>query len=230
MNPVLNILLVEDDPSLGFVIKDNLTKNGYQVYLVQDGENVLNEYSKHKFSACILDIMLPKKDGFDVAIDLKKVAPDLPIIFLTAKSQLEDKIKAFNSGADDYVTKPFKMEELLLRLQAVLKRTKHIVTDDKQSYNIGKFTFDYKNRKLLGGEERALTKKEAELLKLLCMHKNSVLERNITLSTIWGKDDYFNGRSMDVFITKLRKYLRTDPNIEIQNVHGIGFKLTIKEA
>lgn len=226
----LSILLVEDDPNLSFVIKDNLNQHGYQVTLAQDGEEAIQTFTKNTFSVCILDIMLPKKDGFEVAEAIKKVCSDFPIIFLTAKSQLDDKIKAFNSGADDYLTKPFKMEELLLRLQAVIKRTKHILDEHENSYALGKYTFDYKNRRLLGHDERALTKKEAELLKLLCMNKNNVLERNTTLNTIWGKDDYFNGRSMDVFITKLRKYLKEDPAIEIQNIHGIGFKLTIKES
>jgi DNA-binding response OmpR family regulator len=228
------ILLVEDDTNLGFVVQDNLKKAGYIVKLCIDGQMGLQTFLNEAFDVCLLDVMMPKKDGFTLAEDIRKQNSDIPIIFLTAKSMNEDKIKGFKTGADDYITKPFNFDELLLRIEAILKRTlpKTISNNkgDKDKFAIGKYEFDYKNQTLvLGKEAKTLTKKEADLLKLLVIHQNQILAREIILNSIWGNDDYFSGRSMDVFITKLRKYMANDPHIKIVNIHGVGFKLQIEE-
>lgn len=183
---------------------------------------------------CILDVMMPKKDGFSLAEEIRRTNTQVPIIFLTAKSLKEDRIKGFQSGADDYITKPFSTEELSLRIKAILKRTQVDLLDqieqNEDIYQLGKYVFDNKNMLLkIGKVEKSLTKKEASLLKLLCLHKNRLLPRDVALTTIWGDNDYFIGRSMDVFIAKLRKYLKDDPDIAITNVHGTGFRLEIKE-
>lgn len=228
------ILLVEDDTNLGFVVQDNLKKAGYDVKLCIDGQMGLQTFLNEAFDICLLDVMMPKKDGFSLAEDIRKQNTDIPIIFLTAKSMNEDKIKGFKTGADDYITKPFNFEELLLRIEAILKRTLSKTTSnnkgDKDKFTIGKYAFDYKNQTLVFGKEiKTLTKKEADLLKLLVIHQNQILAREIILNSIWGNDDYFSGRSMDVFITKLRKYMLNDPHIKIINIHGVGFKLQIEE-
>ena len=221
----MKILLVEDDMNLGFVIQDNLKLNGYKVHLCKDGKSGLNSFQKYKFDLCVLDIMLPKQDGFSLAADIRKVNQKIPIIFLTAKSMTEDKIKGFQFGADDYITKPFVMEEFLLRIKAVLKRTGRQIKKIS-GYKIGEFYFDTDNFKLkIRDEEIKLTKKEAEILKILCSKKGIVVERNLILKMVWGDDSYFNGRSLDVFITKLRKYLSSDSTINLNNIHGIGFSL-----
>ncbi len=233
------VLLVEDDENLGFVIKDNLLEAGYDVELCKDGQaghqSFLQAFAKgaqHAHQLCILDVMMPKKDGFELAEDIRKSDTDVPIIFLTAKSMAEDKIKGLRLGADDYITKPFNIEELLLRIEAILKRTtKSEETDgaaQKDVFEIGTVRFDYLNYELLiDGNTKKLTKKEAELLRLLCIRKNEVLEREMALKIVWGADSYFNSRSMDVYITKLRKHLKQDPSVEIVNVHGKGFKLKV---
>ncbi len=228
------ILLVEDDTNLGFVVQDNLKKAGYDVKLCIDGQMGLQTFLNEAFDICLLDVMMPKKDGFSLAEDIRKQNTDIPIIFLTAKSMNEDKIKGFKTGADDYITKPFNFEELLLRIEAILKRTLSKTNSnnkgDKDKFTIGKYAFDYKNQTLVFGKEiKTLTKKEADLLKLLVIHQNQILAREIILNSIWGNDDYFSGRSMDVFITKLRKYMLNDPHIKIINIHGVGFKLQIEE-
>lgn len=225
------ILLVEDDPNLGFVIKDRMEEQGYEVTLAKDGISGYQNFMQHHFDLCIFDIMLPKKDGFELMKDVRLANKTIPVILLTAKSLMEDKIKGFRGGADDYITKPFNMEELFLRVVALLKRSK--VTENgakKDIFIIGKYTFDYKNLELkIGSRTKTLTKKEAELLRLLCLNLGNVLEREVALNIVWGSDDYFLGRSMDVFITKLRKYLSDDRQIKIANVHGVGFKMEVEK-
>lgn len=228
MDKKINILLVEDDINLGFVIKDKLTKENFKVKWATDGETAVEVALSKDFDLALLDVMLPKMDGFSLAESLVIAKPDMPFIFITAKSLLEDKIKGLKLG-DDYITKPFEFEELLIRLKNVLKRyNKDLKTgSDKEIYTIGKFTFDVVNQFLkIGDETKTLTKKETDLLRLLCLHKNNILKREETLQLLWGGNDYFKGRSMDVFISKLRKYLSKDPNIQLLNIHGVGFKLT----
>tara|TARA_B100000683_G_scaffold277846_1_gene339582 strand:- start:38091 stop:38795 length:705 start_codon:yes stop_codon:yes gene_type:complete len=224
-----NILLVEDDPNLGSLLQEYMIAKGYNCQLETDGDKGLKAFLKGSFDLCALDVMMPIKDGFTLAKEIRNTNKTIPIIFLTAKSLKEDKIEGFQSGADDYLTKPFSMEELLLRIKAILRRTQGIqsIPNDKKNYDIGELNFDYDRRILKGNEsyEQKLTSKEADLLKLLCENTNDVLERSVALNKIWKDDSYFNARSMDVYITKLRKYLRADPNLEIVNMHGRGFKL-----
>ena len=221
-----SILLVEDDMNLGFVIQDNLKMNGYQVRLCQDGKSGLKAFGESNYSLCLLDVMLPKKDGFSLAGDIRKIDSEVPIIFLTAKTMIEDKIKGFNIGADDYITKPFSTEELILRIEAILRRSSDSSEKSTSGYELGVFTYDPTNYTLTHPDgNRKLTKKEAEILKLLCEHKGKVLERDLVLNMVWGDDNYFNGRSLDVFITKLRKYLKSDSDVKITNIHGVGFRL-----
>ncbi len=232
-NTKIKILLVEDDPNLSIVIQDYLEMLQYQTVLCKDGVEGIDAFRKDKFDLVILDVMMPRKDGFSVAEDIRKMDESTPIIFLTAKSLKEDRIKGFKAGCDDYMTKPFSTEELSLRIKAILKRClspgNAITEPDEPEFSIGKFTFDHVNMILKSGEEEhTLTRKESALLKLLCIYRNKLLPREVALKSIWGDDDYFIGRSMDVFISKLRKYLRTDPDIAITNVHGTGFKLEVK--
>lgn len=226
-----SILLVEDDSNLGFVIQDNLRLKKYNVSLYTDGQNALKSFLNNQFDLCILDVMLPKKDGFQLATEIREISKDTPIIFLTAKSMTEDKIKGFKIGGDDYITKPFDFEELHLRVEAILKRTlDEKGKKDSSVFTLGKYKFEADLQLLkIGKEEIKLTRKERDLLKLLCLQQNKIVSRELTLKTIWGKDDYFSGRSMDVFISKLRKYLKEDPSITIMNVHGVGFKMIIEE-
>lgn len=226
----IQILLAEDDLNLGFVIKDLLEDEGYDVKLCTDGVSALQAYNERPFDICLLDVMMPLKDGFTLAENIRKVDADIPIIFLTAKALTEDKVRGLTLGADDYITKPFDNEEFLLRIENVLRRTgKRKQRPDPDEFEVGIFKLDSKNLTLTSpdGAEQKLTAKEAKILKLLCLHQNSVVERDVLLNTVWGKDDYFTGRSMDVFITKLRKYLKDDPSVKIQNIHGVGFKLEI---
>ena len=218
------ILLVEDDINLSFVIQDNLRSAGFEVKLAMDGKQGLQSFHNSNFDICILDIMLPKQDGFSLAEDIRKLDNNLPLIFLTAKSMPEDKIKGFKSGADDYMTKPFSMEELILRIKAIIKRSKSN-SEAKKGYHLGNLFFDSVNFQLLGKDKKILTKKEAEILKILCDQIGEVVERSLILKLVWGDDNYFNGRSLDVFISKLRKYLDEDPCVSINNIHGIGFSL-----
>ncbi|CAN5436960.1 response regulator transcription factor [soil metagenome] len=222
------VLLVEDDANLGSLLKEYLEAKGYSTVLATDGKKGYDVFSKDKFNICIFDVMMPIKDGFTLAKEIRVLDPNIPIVFLTAKSMKEDAIEGFSVGADDYITKPFSMEELLLRIKAILRRTenKTIKNSDQEEFKIGNYKFDYKHQVLdLKGEQHKLTTKEAELLKLLCLHANDVLDRNFALKSIWNDDNYFNGRSMDVYIAKLRKYLKEDPAVELINVHGKGFKL-----
>ncbi len=223
-----HILYVEDDLNLGFVTKDNLTLAGYEVTHCSDGQEALNTIEKENFDLCILDIMLPLADGFEIAGKLRKKDKDIPILFLSAKSLSEDKIKGLKIGADDYITKPFSIEELLLKIKIFLKRSLVSLpeAEKKQFEKVGKYHFDMINLKLnIEDHSRQLTRKEASLLQLLIKHKNEVIKREEILMLIWGDDDYFLGRSLDVFISKLRSYLKLDSNIKIENIHGIGFRM-----
>lgn len=229
MNPKLRILLAEDDQNLGSLLKEYLQAKSYEVDLLPDGEKAFRSFQKSFYDICILDVMMPLKDGFSVAADIRTINKDIPIIFLTAKSMKEDVLEGFKLGADDYITKPFSMEELLFRIEAILRRTKPDFRQSNQViYKLGNYTFDFQ-KQILQNEENThkLTTKESELLKMLCDNANNILERNYALKTIWFDDSYFNARSMDVYITKLRKYLKDEPSVEILNVHGKGFKLVI---
>ncbi len=229
MNTKANILYVEDDSSLSFVIKDNLEENGYTVVHCTDGESAWQQFMKHTFDLCLLDVMLPKKDGFALATQIRKKNALIPIIMLTAKNMDEDKIHGFKTGVDDYITKPFNMQELLLRMDVFLKRTKIDANVFPSEVTIGSIVFHYEELELQTLEGIIqLTQKEADLLKYFCLHVNQTLKREDILLSVWGKDDYFLGRSMDVFITKLRKHLKADPSIEIQTIHGKGFKFLVK--
>lgn len=224
-----HILLVEDDINLGFVIKDNLEMEGFSVTLCDDGEKGWHVFSELACDICVLDVMLPKKDGFTLAGEIRRKNGQIPIIFLTAKSMKEDKITGFRIGADDYLTKPFSIEELTLRIEALLRRSKP-VADQARTYHIGKYEFDYVNLTLqYNSQTQTLTQKEADVLKLLCRNAGKALKREEILLQVWGSDDYFLGRSLDVFISRLRKHLHYDPDVEITNLHGIGFKMNIKK-
>lgn len=224
------VLLLEDDPNLGFILQEHLQMQGFDVVLCVNGEDGLNTYRSGQFDLCLVDVMMPKLDGFTFARRLRQRDENVPLIFLTAKSLKEDKIEGFKIGCDDYLTKPFSMEELMLRITAVLRRSRatNKPVELPAMFEIGKFTFDH-NRQLLSkdGEQFKLTPKEADLLRLLCIHKNQTLEREVALREIWGDESYFSGRSMDVFISKLRKYLREDDSIEIMGIHGKGFRLIV---
>lgn len=225
MRASINVLLAEDDENLGFVIKDNLTIAGYSITLCRDGEKALATFEAGKYNLCILDIMMPKKDGFELAKEIRKQDAEVPIIFLTAKGMIEDKLKGFNVGGDDYLTKPFNMQELIYRINVFLKRSKQLVIED-DIFQIGEYSFDYNNLELsINSSFSNLTQKEADVLRLFCTHKGEVLKREFILTHVWGSDDYFLGRSMDVFISKLRKHLKEDSSVKIINYHGIGFKL-----
>jgi len=224
----INVLLAEDDRNLGNLLKNYLDAKGYATALCLDGLDATETFSKKEFDLCILDIMMPVKDGFAVAREIREQNKKIPILFLTAKSMQEDKLKGFELGADDYITKPFSMEELLLRMQAILRRLedKPKPAQDESVFRIGNYTFDVNRQTLtIGDTEQRLTSKETGLLRLLCLHANEVLTRNKALTQIWSNDSYFNARSMDVYIVKLRKYLKEDPGVELINVHGVGFKL-----
>jgi two-component system OmpR family response regulator len=221
------ILLAEDDSNLGLLLKNYLTAKNFETSLYINGLLAVEAFSKESFSLCILDIMMPEMDGITLAKDIRKINPDVPIIFLTARSQKEDILEGFRTGADDYITKPFSMEELLYRIQAILKRTTVTYPARKQDlYVIGNYTFNPLKQHLIFGDHTVkLTTKESELLELLCRHSNEILERNFALKSIWIDDNYFNARSMDVYITRLRKYLKNDPSVKILNIHGRGYKL-----
>lgn len=221
------ILLVEDDPSLGFVIKDNLTLKGFDVTLCDNGADGFQTFQDKPFDLCILDVMMPRQDGFSLAKDIREKDKQVPILFVTAKSMLEDKIAGFESGGDDYIVKPFSMEELLLRIGVFLRRS-NPTNGREENFNIGAFSFNFTNLTLHHTSgSKILTHKEAEVLKLLCENKNRVLKREEILKAVWGDDDYFLGRSMDVFISKLRKYLKEDSSVQIVNYHGVGFRLEV---
>jgi DNA-binding response OmpR family regulator len=229
----LKVLLAEDDPNLGNLLKTYLEAKGFITVLCADGEKALNVFKTEVFNFCIIDVMMPLKDGYSLVKDIRKIDSKVPVLFLTAKNMQEDKLKGFQLGADDYITKPFSMEELLMRMNAILRRVSEIekeIPADK-IFKIGRYSFDF-NRQLLSidGNEQKLTSKESDLLALLCQNKNQVVDRSLALNRIWKDDSYFNARSMDVYITKLRKYLKDDPEIELLNVHGVGFKLIANDT
>lgn len=226
------VLLVEDDPNLGMLLEDYLSLKGkFEVVLCTDGDEGLKSFVENNFDICILDVMMPKKDGFSLAKDIRKINTDVPIIFATAKGMMEDKTEAFTLGGDDYITKPFRIEELLLRINALLKRSSQQSQSEAPKptvFEIGSYTFDFQSQFISrNDQQQKVSTKEAELLRLLCLKMNDVLTREEALLQIWHDDNYFNGRSMDVFLSKLRKYLKEDPNVEIINVHGKGYKLLV---
>ena len=229
MEQKTKLLLAEDDENLGLLLKEYLVAKGFDADLYPDGEAAYKGFMKEHYDICILDVMMPKKDGFTLAKDIRIVNADIPVLFLTAKNMKDDVLEGFKLGADDYITKPFSMEELIMRIEAILRRTsQESQSNNQQVFTLGKFTFDTRKQTLSEGEEIVkLTTKESELLKLLCQNANKVLERNYALKSIWIDDNYFNARSMDVYITKLRKHLKDESSVEIINVHGKGYKLIV---
>lgn len=226
MEEKTRILLCEDDENLGMLLREYLQAKGFVADLCPDGDAGYKAFVKGKYDICVFDVMMPEKDGFQLAQEVRNVNSEVPIIFLSARSLKEDIFSGFKIGADDYITKPFSMEELVLRIEAILRRVKGKKDRDITMYRLGKFTFDTQKQTLINGDKTTkLTTKESELLSLLCSHANDILERNYALKTIWIDDNYFNARSMDVYITKLRKHLKDDPSIEIINIHGKGYKL-----
>ena len=223
----IRILLAEDDNNLGLLLRNYLNAKNYETELFTNGTHALEAYLKRPFDFCMLDIMMPEMDGIALAKEIRSKNAEIPIIFLTAKNQKEDVLEGFKSGADDYITKPFSIEELLYRIEAILRRSTASAPIKKEgSYTIGVYSFDPLKQLLVFDEQvRKLTTKESELLELLCRYRNEILERNFALKTIWIDDNYFNARSMDVYITRLRKYFRKDPTIKILNIHGRGYKL-----
>jgi len=227
----VKVLLAEDDKNLGNILKNYLVAKGFETDLFPDGKQAWDAFEQETYTFCIIDVMMPVMDGFTLADKIRSRNKEIPMLFLTAKSLQEDKLKGFNIGADDYMTKPFSMEELLARMKAILRRSQEMEQNKEQRlFNIGKFEFDYDRQVLKDGEEeRKLTSKESDLLRLLAQHENDTLDRTEALKKIWHDDSYFNARSMDVYIAKLRKYLKSDPNIELINVHGVGFRLITKK-
>lgn len=224
------ILYVEDDQSLGFVTRDNLELNGYEITHSSDGVSALEQINNHTFDLFILDVMLPGIDGFQLAEAIRKKDPEVPIIFLTAKSLKDDRIKGLKLGGDDYMTKPFSIEELILKIEIFLKRSKFTNPGVHQKVKLGSYIFDYPNLMLSREDhQKHLTQKEADLLHYFVKHKGQVVKRSSILEKLWGQDDYFMGRSLDVFISRLRKYLKEDGNLRIENIHGVGFKFVEAE-
>jgi two-component system OmpR family response regulator len=232
MEPVKpHILLCEDDTNLGMVLKNYLELNDYNVTLERDGKLGLAAFQREKFDLCLLDVMMPNMDGFTLAEEIRDVNPDVPLFFLSAKTMKEDIIQGYKLGADDYITKPFDSEVLLHKIKAILKRNEELHREEVNAeYDLGKYHFNPRLRELIiDGKTQTLSPKENELLKMLSEYKNDLLSREIALKKIWGSDTYFNGRSMDVYIAKLRKYLKEDPALEIVNIHGNGFRLVVTE-
>jgi DNA-binding response OmpR family regulator len=225
MQEKIKILVAEDDLQLGFIIKDNLEEAGYEVINCPDGETAWEYYQKRTPDCCILDVNMPYKDGFTVAKKIRQKSDKVPILFLTAKSLEEDKLKGFAAGGDDYVVKPFSMKELLSRIQVFIRRNKMLVQESLLSFPVGRFVFFPTENKLVAGNETVLlTQREKELLEFLCLHPGKILKREEILLNVWGKNDFFLGRSMDVFITRIRKHLVSDPSIVIETIHGIGYR------
>lgn len=229
MEKQLHIFLVEDDLSFGAVLKSYLELNEYQVTWIDDGKNAVEAFRKDKYQICILDVMLPNVDGFTIGTEIRKADKDIPMVFLTAKTLKEDILKGYNIGADDYITKPFDTEVLLCKIQAIVKRQSVQEYKEDVNYDIGSYRFDSRLRTITrDGTTQKLSPKESDLLKLLCQNKNELLSRETALRKIWGEDGYFTARSMDVFVTKLRKFLKDDKDIEIRNIHGSGFILEVR--
>lgn len=230
MSRKVKILLAEDDPNLGSILRTFLTSKGFEVSLAQNGKTAFEKFNREQFDFCVFDVMMPEMDGFTLAEQIRKLDKRVPILFLTAKSMKDDVLQGFTMGADDYVTKPFEMSELLARINAILRRSDVNTEEEKQDFEIGAFQYDPETRLLrANGDEKKLTTKENQLLHLLVKNRNDILDRRIALEAIWGEDNYFNGRSMDVYIAKLRKHLKEDERIEILNIHGQGFKLLVHE-
>ncbi len=228
MEEKMKLFLCEDDENLGMLLREYLQAKGYETDLYTDGEVGYKGFVKEKYDLCIMDVMMPKKDGITLVKEIRVINSDIPIIFLTAKNMKEDILEGFKAGADDYITKPFSMEELVLRIEAIFRRMKGKKTKEQQVYHFGNMEFDTQKQILtIGDTNTKLTTKESELLALLCAHANDILERNHALKQIWVDDNYFNARSMDVYITKLRKLLKPEPSIEIINIHGKGYKLIV---
>ncbi|EAY25781.1 response regulator transcription factor [Microscilla marina] len=226
-----HILFVEDDASLALVTKDSLELRDYRVTHCANGQLALEQFQQDNFDLCLFDVMLPQMDGFTLAEKVRTLNHEIPIIFLTAKAMQEDKIAGLKLGADDYITKPFSIEEVVLKIEVFLKRSRFAQSDTRQTkFTIGLYAFDFQDLKLQyqDGQPRRLTQREAELLRFFCLHQDKILKREDILKNIWGDDDYFFGRSLDVFITRLRKYLKADPAIKIENIHGVGFKMIVK--
>lgn len=228
MEEKLKLFLCEDDENLGMLLREYLQAKGFDTDLFPDGEAGYKGFVKEKYDLCVLDVMMPKKDGITLVKEIRAINSEIPIIFLTAKNMKEDILEGFKAGADDYITKPFSMEELVLRIEAIIRRVRGKKVKEQQVYNFGNLKFDTQKQILtIADQETKLTTKESELLALLCAHANQILERNHALKQIWVDDNYFNARSMDVYITKLRKLLKADPEIEIINIHGKGYKLIV---
>jgi DNA-binding response OmpR family regulator len=230
MQEKIKILVAEDDLQLGFIIKDNLEEAGFQVINCPDGEAAWEHYQKTNPDLCILDVNMPYRDGFNVAKKIRQKSDVVPILFLTAKSLEEDKLKGFAAGADDYIVKPFSMKELLSRINVFLRRNKLLINSSTKSFSIGRFTFMPEELKLINGDETmALTQRESELLAFLCIHPNKVLKREEILVNVWGKNDFFLGRSMDVFMARLRKMFAADPSVIIETIHKVGYRFVVKD-
>jgi DNA-binding response OmpR family regulator len=224
------VLLAEDDLHLGDVMKDSLEDEGYAVTHCTDGQQAIDLFGKDKFDICLLDIMMPVKDGFTVAKKIRQQTDVVPVIFISTKALLEDKIEGYHKGADDYIVKPFQMQELLLKMEVFLRRTKKMFADNQQEFSAGKLHFRFTDLKMTGpGGTVTITQKEADLLKFLCLHPNRILKREEILIAVWGKDDFFLGRSMDVFMTKIRKLLKADPAVVLETIHGMGFRFSIPQ-
>lgn len=223
------ILYVEDDQTLSFVTRDNLESHGYAIDFCEDGEQALKLYNANHYDLCILDVMLPKMDGFEVAASIREKDVDIPIIFLTAKSTKEDKIHGLRLGGDDYITKPFSIEELILKIEVFLKRSGQPRLESIEVHNIGEYTFSVKNQRLtFNNKIKELTQRESELLCMFCENRDTIVKRDDLLMKVWGDDHYFASRSLDVFVSRLRKYLREDPKVKIENIHNVGYRLIIQ--
>jgi DNA-binding response OmpR family regulator len=225
------ILIAEDDTNLGMVLSSYLTLKGFTTTLCDNGVDAYNEFTKGNYDLCLVDIMIPLKDGYSLVENIRKVDPEVPIFFMSAKSMQEDILKGFSLNADDYITKPFSMEELLMRIKAILRRTTHEGGSEVQLFHLGDYVFDNNVQQLIyKGDVLKLTSKESALLYVLCEKMGKIVNRTYILNRVWDKNDYYNARSMDVYITKLRKYLKKDPNVNLLNIHGVGFKLAVGEA
>jgi len=226
----IRLLLAEDDPNLSLVLKDFLEMQEYEVVSCSDGIKALAAYRSQSFDICIFDIMMPGKDGFSLSEDIRKLNKKIPIVFLTARDQKEDKIKGFKMGCDDYITKPFSTEELNLRIKAIIRRCRFDIEYKAEYFKLGTYYFDYNNRLIIQNKKKTeLTKREAELLKLLFINRNKIISRDEILLELWGNDNYFNGRSLDVFISRIRKFFKDDNTISVTNIHGTGFRFSVPE-
>ena len=222
------ILLAEDDEYLSELMKDALEEEGYSVVICPDGQSAIDIFDKNKFDICLLDIMMPVKDGFAVAKKIRQQSDVIPVLFISTKALIEDKLEGYNKGADDYIVKPFNMKELLMKLEVFLRRTRRMFSEVKKEFSFGRISFSYTELKLVSPEGSFNLKlKEAELLLFLCQHPNRIIKREEVLMGVWGKDDYFLGRSMDVFISKIRKFLKADPDILLETIHRIGYRFTV---